>query len=196
VNHGLLSPRDMGTHTPAHWPSRLLKPDCGHCVLDGELTCSLGAVPVPTTREEVVHACVFRANQPVPRDVLAYYFEMKVVQRGDRGDITIGFVPTHAKPGIQPGYTAALLLSNVTAGSSSLDLISVQLVVQALARQFWAERVRRASFQRHSSWRVIDTCFPTRRCLRSRDYRFEGLCLLHVCSSSTCCCTSCSMYAP
>lgn len=97
----------MGTQAPAHWPSRLVKPDCGHVTLEGDLlSCSLGAAPIPTTREDAVHACVCRGNQPVPKDVLAYYFEVTIVQRGDRGDITLGFLPPHAKPGIQPGYVS------------------------------------------------------------------------------------------
>ena len=94
----------MGTKVPDHWPSKIVKPDCAHLSLDNnQLVLSLGALPIPTSREEAVHCCVCRANQPCPSDVLAYYFEVTIMQRGDRGDITIGFMPPRAKPGIQPG---------------------------------------------------------------------------------------------
>lgn len=101
----------MDSRVAVNRPTRLVKPDCANATLDGDLlSCSLAAAPIHNSREESAYVCVFRANHPVPSDVLTFYFEMRVVQRGDLGDITIGFIPAHAKPGIQPGYDPARFL--------------------------------------------------------------------------------------
>jgi hypothetical protein len=92
---------------PEHWPRTLNRPECGHVTMEADhVSCKLNNWPIRRD-DHANHACLLKANKPVPSDVLAYYFETKIVGCGDRGDITIGFVPRAHKQHTQPGYGQA-----------------------------------------------------------------------------------------
>lgn len=55
---------------------------------------------------------LLKANKPVPSKVVAFYFEVSVVCRGDEGQIGIGFVPGNQKDSA-PGCAPDLLVLSV-----------------------------------------------------------------------------------
>ena len=45
-----------------------------------------------------------QGNFPVPKQRVVYYFELLVKEKGDTGDVSIGFADKHFKMGRAPGY--------------------------------------------------------------------------------------------
>lgn len=80
------------------WPSSLQKPRSSHVILSSDhLSCSAASTTDQGYRPGRV--CLLKANKPVPSNVVAFYFEVAIVCRGDEGQIAIGFVPSHQKDG-------------------------------------------------------------------------------------------------
>eukprot|EP00892_Ulva_mutabilis_P010767 jgi/Ulvmu1/8062/UM004_0299.1 len=80
------------------WPSSLQKPRTSHVILSSDhLSCSAASATDQGYRPGRV--CLLKANKPVPTNVVAFYFEVDIVCRGDEGQIAIGFVPSHQKDG-------------------------------------------------------------------------------------------------
>ena len=49
-----------------------------------------------------------QGNYPVPKAQVVYYFELLVKEKGDKGDVSIGFADKHFKMGRAPGYAPSL----------------------------------------------------------------------------------------
>lgn len=76
------------------WPSSLQKPRSSHVILSSDqLSCSAAVV----SDNRPGRVCLLKADKPVPSKVVAFYFEVSIVCRGDEGQIGIGFVPANQK---------------------------------------------------------------------------------------------------
>lgn len=57
-----------------------------------------------------------QSTLPVPRQVSLYYFEMTVMEKGEKGRITFGFTVKDSKLTSQPGYVACSCIQVHTLG--------------------------------------------------------------------------------
>jgi hypothetical protein len=96
------------------WPSRLVEPDVLQPGRQPAKVLEVSSEGVKCTFLGTSGTFSAVADRSAPKNVSAYYFEMKVLEAGSESKVSLGFFPEHAKLNLLPGCASCCDNSTMT----------------------------------------------------------------------------------